>query len=93
MVVNVIHDEPKKRFVAKVENGEAELTYEQSSAKVIDFVRTFVPEEDREKGIATKLVKQALEIVKKEDLKVKASCPFVKEYLAEHTDQYEDIMV
>ena len=93
MSLKVIHDQENKRFVARINNVEATVSYEQPSAKVLNFTHTFVPEEYRGQGIASELVKQALAIVRKEELKVKPSCWFVKDYVEKHAGQYKDMTI
>lgn len=54
---------------------------------VIDFQHTIVPDAFAGKGIASKLLKGALEDVEEEGTyQVKATCPFVKGYFKKNPD-------
>jgi len=45
---------------------------------------TFVPEEQRNQGIASTIVEHALEFAQREGYTVRPTCPFVKSYIDEH---------
>jgi predicted GNAT family acetyltransferase len=52
---------------------------------------TEVPPELGGKGIASKLIRGALDQVRAEGLKVIAQCPFVKAFIDKHAD-YQDLL-
>ena len=43
-------------------------------------------------GVASQLVSWALDDVRGQGLRVLALCPFVKEYIARHPDEYGDLV-
>ncbi len=93
MDIEVKHQPDNHKFAAQLEGDqEAKLEYEKQTGDVIDMKYTFVPEDFRREGVASKLVKQSLEIVREENLKVVPSCPFVQNYVEEHSGQYEDLI-
>ncbi|QGM44657.1 GNAT family N-acetyltransferase [Methylocystis heyeri] len=53
---------------------------------VMDFTHTHSPPELRGKGVASRLVRGALEIAREENYKVLASCSFVADFLARHPE-------
>jgi predicted GNAT family acetyltransferase len=57
----------------------------------IVFTHTVVDEEKREKGMASQLVQSALDDVRANtDLRVVATCPYVRHWLREHPE-YQDL--
>ena len=57
----------------------------------VAFVHTEVPEALEGKGVGSRLVKGALEDVRRRGLKVVPRCPFVREYIVRHPE-YQDIV-
>jgi predicted GNAT family acetyltransferase len=57
----------------------------------VAFVHTEVPEAMEGKGVGSRLVKGALEDVRRRGLKVVPRCPFVREYIVRHPE-YQDIV-
>jgi uncharacterized protein len=70
------HDEKNGEFYLLTSDGRALLSYTRDG-DVLDFHHTFVPDELRGQGIAQKLVEAGFEYVKKNNLKVFPSCPYV----------------
>jgi uncharacterized protein len=92
MSTNIIHDEEDLRFYIPFEGEEdAELTYFYTEDKILDFEHTFVPDSQRGKGVAGKLVKEGLEFAKTNDCKIIASCPVVEAYIERHPE-YQEIV-
>lgn len=93
MSAQIFHDEEKKKFFLVLdENAEEEcyLAYREEG-DVLDFYYTFVPEDYRGHGIASKLVETALEFAKKEGFRVRPTCPFVNDYIQSH-EEYKALM-
>ena len=67
-------------FIEHVDEGDA-----------VAFVHTEVPEAMEGKGVGSRLVKGALDDVRRRGLKVVPRCPFVREYIARHPE-YQDIV-
>ena len=68
----------------------SEMTY-KSTDGVITFVHTEVPPELGGRGIASKLIRGALDQVRADGLKVIAQCPFVKAFI-EKNAAYQDLL-
>lgn len=66
--------------------------YKQTEKGVRDFHHTFVDEDQREQGVAAELIQGALERTRQEDMKIWASCPYVKDFLNEH-EEFHDLIV
>jgi predicted GNAT family acetyltransferase len=87
----VEHDAAGKRFVARLDAGEAELTYEESASRVLDLQHTFVPPEARGEGVGEELVQFAFSYARQNDYRIPPTCPFVRNWLEDHPEQ-EDIV-
>lgn len=85
----VIHEPENKRFIIPLDGDTpAELNYTLSSGQtrepdqtVVDFTRTYVPPEHRNKGLAEKLVRQGIAWAEGQDYPMKASCSYAAKFL------------
>jgi predicted GNAT family acetyltransferase len=84
----VIHNEKAHRFYIKSNEKESFLRYEYINDNLINIITTYVPYEQRGKGLASKLAKQALEYAKQKSLKIIPQCSFVRVYL-ERNKEYQ----
>jgi len=80
----------KQRFELAVD-GQIAATYYEVADGVITFVHTEVPPALGGKGIGSKLIRGALDQVRKDGRKVVAQCPFVKAFIEKHPD-YQDLL-
>lgn len=84
--LDVVHDQPSRRFRASLQGFEACLMY-RLSGKEIDLYHTYVPEAFRGRGVADKLCRAAFEYAKANGLTVLPSCSYISEaYLKRHTE-------
>jgi predicted GNAT family acetyltransferase len=84
--INTVHDNPSlHRFELEVDGHVAFSEYARTP-DVITFMHTEVPEAMAGKGIGSKLIRGALDLVRADGLKVIARCPFVKAYIEKHPD-------
>jgi uncharacterized protein len=88
---NAVSDNPAHHRYELAVDGHIAATYYQIADGVITFVHTEVPPELAGKGIASTLIKGALDQVRARGLKVIAQCPFVKAYIDKHPD-YADLL-
>ena len=79
----------QNRFELDVEGGLAFANYRLTPSAVI-ITHTETPRAFRGRGIASELVKGALELIRADGHKVIAGCGFVADYLAKHP-QYRDL--
>jgi predicted GNAT family acetyltransferase len=86
----VHHDAAARRFETVVDGYKSFLSYEEAGERVIDFRHTFVPEELRGRGIASRLVEHALRHARARGLKVIPTCPFVAN-LMRRRPEYRDL--
>ena len=88
--MNQVRDnKSQQRFELDVEGAMAFANYRTSPDSVI-ITHTETPRALRGRGIASELVKGALELIRADGLKVVAGCGFVVDYLQKHPE-YADI--
>jgi predicted GNAT family acetyltransferase len=80
----------RQRFELDVEGAMAFANYRLAPGSVI-ITHTETPPALRGRGIASKLVKGALEMIRADGLKVVAGCGFVVDYLEKHPE-YSDLV-
>jgi uncharacterized protein len=90
-MTQVEHDAAKDRFVARVGSGEAELTYVERDGRVLDLTHTFVPPEGRGQGIGEDLVEFAFAYARENDYRIKATCPYVRNWLEDHPEKHAQL--
>lgn len=74
------HEPQHQRFVTLVDGYESVVDY-RLSGRQIDFNHTFVPDALRGRGIAEKLVREALAWARQEGYQIRASCWYVQKFL------------
>jgi predicted GNAT family acetyltransferase len=86
------HEPENERFVIETPSGNATLVYRHAGPKRLDYRSTFVPEEERSRGIGERMVLDALDWARSNDYSVIPSCPFVKAVVQRHLE-YEEVIV
>ncbi|MBR3002170.1 MAG: N-acetyltransferase [Clostridia bacterium] len=73
----------KERIYAKDENEKiiAQIEFKETEQGTYNIYHTFVDESLRGQGIASKLVKEAVEEIKARNGKVTASCSYAKKWI------------
>jgi hypothetical protein len=80
-----IRDNPEKhRFEALLADGSIAVSEYKLSAGKIIFTHTEVPPEHEGEGIASALVRFALDSARARELEVVPLCPFVAAYMKKH---------
>jgi predicted GNAT family acetyltransferase len=79
----------QSRFELEVEGGIAFANYRATPSAII-ITHTETPHALRGRGIASELVKGALELIRADGHKVIAGCGFVVDYLVKHPE-YRDL--
>lgn len=88
--LKVINNEKALRFEIKLGDEFAFIDYRWYKGNIA-FMHTFVPFENRGKGISSTLAKYALEYAKDRNLKIMMYCPIVAKYVKEHPE-YKDLI-
>ena len=87
-VPTVEHHAGLQKFSAFIEGEEAYLVYHPAGEGVLDYASTFVPEHLRGRGIASAVVRQALEYAREHDCRVIPSCWFVRGFIERHAEYW-----
>ena len=97
MAGNVRDNEERQRFELEADGHIAFSIYKRvafsiykRADKVLTIMHTEVPKALEGRGIGSSLIKGALEIARRQGLKVNAVCPFAKAYLDRHPE-YADL--
>jgi predicted GNAT family acetyltransferase len=86
---SVRDNKSQRRFELDVEGAVAFANYRLAPGNVI-ITHTETPRALRGRGIASELVKGALQLIRADGLKVVAGCGFVVDYLQKHPE-YADL--
>jgi uncharacterized protein len=89
-MADVRDNKARQRFELDVEGQIAFANYRQTPQAVI-ITHTETPRSLRGRGIASELVKGALEMIRADGHKVIAGCGFVVDYLSKHRE-YRDLV-
>ncbi len=85
-MIAVAHDPALRKFTARVEGQEAYLLYVPVGDGVLDYASTFVPKTLRGRGIASAIVRQALDYARQQQCRIVPSCWFVRDFLLKHPE-------
>ena len=92
MSVHVADAPDEKRFEARDDAGELMgVSYYDVIGTTIAFTHTEVDEKFEGQGVASTLVRAALDDVRGRGLRVAPLCPYVKAWIARHED-YQDLV-
>ena len=86
--MNVRHNEAQSRYELDTEHGIAIAVYSVRGDQAV-FTHTEVPREDVGRGIATQLVRAALDDTRRRGLKIVPACSFVVAFVRRHPE-YDD---
>ena len=88
MTEHVTNNSGEQRYEIVVDGGLAIAAYERDGDTVV-FTHTEVPPALEEQGIGSRLIKGALDDVRRRGLHVIAGCSFVAAHLERHPDQQD----
>ncbi len=81
----VINDKQGSRFVLSVEGNEVYVLYTEDK-ETVELYSTYTPPQLRGKGLASVVVKAALEYAKEKKLKVVPACWYVRKFIEENQE-------
>jgi predicted GNAT family acetyltransferase len=90
--MDVTNAAEERRYEARIDGELAGIAEYRASDTTVTFVHTEVMSEFEGKGVASRLVRAALDDVRAQGKKVRAVCPFVKGYVEKHSDEYGDLV-
>jgi predicted GNAT family acetyltransferase len=90
LAANVRYDKARSRFELEIDGAVAFADYRLAGDRVV-ITHTETPPSLRGRGVASELVKGALELIRADGFKVVAGCTYVVDYLEKHPE-YADLM-
>ena len=87
---DVINDKQGSRFVMNVDGHEVYVLYAEDK-NALDLYSTYTPPQLRGQGLASVVVKVALEYAKENKLKVIAGCWYVRKFIDEN-QEYQNLI-
>ena len=85
-MATVVNNPAESRYEIHVDGQLAGFTQYRLTPGVIDFVHTEIDDAYEGQGLGGQLVRGALDDVRANGLKVIATCPFIKGWIAKHED-------
>ena len=89
--VRVVDEPERSRFEIRVDGDVAGFTEYRRRPGLIAFIHTLIDPRFEGRGLASQLVRTALSEARSDALSVLPFCPFVRSYIAGHTE-YLDVV-
>jgi uncharacterized protein len=89
--VTMVDAAEQHRYEGRVDGELAAIAEYIRTAEMVVFTHTEVLPGHEGRGISSDLVRQALDDVRRQQLKVLPLCPFVAGYMQRHSDGYGDL--
>jgi predicted GNAT family acetyltransferase len=90
--MDVINDIGHHRFLARLPDGDGELTYEQIAPHTLELIHTQIEPSLRGQGVAEALALAAIVYAREHALHIIPTCPYVQRWLAKHPE-HKDLVV
>jgi predicted GNAT family acetyltransferase len=90
--VEFARDDTDRRYTGSVEGRIAALAEFTPAAELVVFTHTETDPAFEGQGVASHLVRWALDDVRARGLRVVPVCPFVKAYVTRHAEEYGDLV-
>jgi uncharacterized protein len=88
----VVDDPKRQRFEIRAGDEVAAFTEYRRHGGLIAFLHTEVASGHEGKGVASRLISSVLDTARQQGLAVLPFCPFVRGYIAKHTEEYLDLV-
>ena len=82
----------RRRYEARIDGELAGIAEYRAADGLVTFIHTEVMPEFQGRGVASALVRAALDDVRAHGGRVRAVCPFVAEFVQRHADEYGDLL-
>lgn len=89
--VTVSHNAAASRFEAQVDGERVGLIDYRTVGNTVDLVHTEVDPDRQGQGVASDLVRGALDAIRLEKMSIVPTCPYVAQWLERHED-YQDLL-
>ena len=86
----VTHNRAMSRYELEVDGEVAVASYERQPGRLV-FTHTVVPDSISGRGVASTLIRGALEGARAEHLQIVPQCPFVAAFVKKHPE-YQDLV-
>src|SRR2546423_14485897 len=90
--LDLARDDAGTRYTGSVDGRVAAYTEFIPTGQLVIFTHTETDPSFEGQGVASQLVRWALDDVRARGLRVVPVCPFVKGYIAKHGDEYGDLV-
>ena len=80
------HDDAAHRFTLSSGSSHAVLDYRERGPRTLEYYHTFVPPPMRGRGVASRLVANALRYALAQHISVIPTCPFVAAFVRKNTE-------
>lgn len=91
MTYDIRNNEKQSQYETTVDGHTGYAAYDLEDPDRIVFTHTIVPPELEGRGVASAIVKYALEDVRARNLKVVPQCPYVASFIKRHPE-YQDLL-
>ena len=91
-MATVVNNPAESRYEIRVDGRLAGFTQYRLTPGVIDYIHTEIDDGYEGQGLGGQLARGALDDVRANGLRVIATCPFIKGWIAKH-DDYQDLLV
>ena len=91
--VEFARDDAQERYTGTVDGEVAALVEFTPAARLVVLTHTETDPAFEGQGVASQLVRWALDDVRARGLHVVPVCPFVKAFLGRHADEYGDLVL
>jgi predicted GNAT family acetyltransferase len=92
MEFEVKHDFDNQKFFVLVDGKEAYLRYILGNDNTMNMIKTYVPPELRNNGIAAAVVLKGMQYARENNLNVIPSCSYVGTFIRRHTE-FRDLIL
>ncbi|OGV03659.1 MAG: hypothetical protein A2330_07735 [Ignavibacteria bacterium RIFOXYB2_FULL_36_7] len=89
--MEIKHDKDQEKFYLVESGKESYAKYIMDDSKTINIIKVYVHPDLRNRGLAGKLAKAALEYAKENNLKVIPTCSYADYFIAKNKE-YEDLL-
>lgn len=90
--LDLARDDTGTRYTGSVDGHVAAYAEYIPAGRLVIFTHTETDPSFEGQGVASQLVRWALDDVRARGLRVVPVCPFVKEYIGKHSDEYGDLV-
>ena len=89
--VTITHAADRQRYILSIDGQPVGLSKYRDRGGVREFLHTEVDPSFQGRGLATKLIRWALDDTRSSELRIVASCPMVAAFVDKHRD-FDDIL-